>query len=102
MAYAIFTSFHGATGQRGSRIGATNGERSTFVGYDHAGNEYDAHRKAAAALCDRMGWRGELVSNTVLKSGREAGRVFVWISKDDRPESVIIDGRAYQMSAKKG
>ena len=57
--YGIRTHYLGPTERLGGRIRATagNGQRLT-IGYPHeAGEGEAAHRVAAEALADRLGWR---------------------------------------------
>ena len=57
---AIVTHYLPATDTRGSRIKATaEGGNSVTIGYDHASD--NTHRKAAEALCAKMGWPGKLI-----------------------------------------
>lgn len=59
---AIFTRYHGATNLRGSRYSATatGGARvmlPTMFELDSEGN----HLRAARALADKLGWKGEMI-----------------------------------------
>lgn len=57
---AIVTHYLPATEARGSRIKATaEGGNTRTIEYDHGSS--NVHRKAAEALCDWMGWPGELM-----------------------------------------
>jgi len=58
---AILTRYLGPTNSRGSRIVATaeGGHRAT-VPYDYGAR--DPHAIAALALCQKLGWKGELVN----------------------------------------
>ena len=73
---AITTKFLGATNTKGSRIKAydSDGNQKT-IGYDHALNPGKAHKKAAIALCKKMGWPDDLVGGGV-KEG------YVWCFSD--------------------
>lgn len=72
---AISTKYHGPTNSRGSRISANaNGHRVT-VPYDHALGHEGNHAAAAIALCQKMHWRGELVSG-----GTGDGYVFCFLA----------------------
>ena len=54
---AIRTRYHGATNTRGSRIIASDGDGNrASIPYPHELNSEEAHRKAALALCAKMGW----------------------------------------------
>lgn len=67
---AIQTKYLGPTNCRGSRIKATDNDgNKVTIPYPyelHQGE--DMHRKAARALCDKMGWKGRLVGGA-LKNG---------------------------------
>ena len=55
---AIITKFLPHVGVRGSRIKATALAGSVIIDYPHdVKMGEDAHRKAAEALCDKMGWK---------------------------------------------
>ena len=70
---AIETRYHGPTNYRGSRITATaNGHRVT-VSYPYELSGVECHRKAAEALCEKMGWKGRMVAG-----GTDKGYVFVF------------------------
>ena len=72
---AIVTRFHGPTDTRGARITASvEGHRLT-IPYRHDLNAEDAHRVAAEALRDRLGWEGELHAGWT-----PTGYVFVFVS----------------------
>jgi hypothetical protein len=66
---AIVTKYHGPTNTRGSRITASDedGNRIT-IPYPYELSGEAVHRKAAEALCSKMGWRGSLVAGS-LKNG---------------------------------
>lgn len=51
---AIITKFIPATNTRGARIKATAWAGSVTVAYDYSGDA--SHRRAAQALCEKMGW----------------------------------------------
>jgi len=54
---AIVTKYLGPRGVRGARIKATAEGGSITIGYPHELHGYEErHRKAAEALCDKMGW----------------------------------------------
>lgn len=38
----------------------------------------DKHKAAVRALCERMGWHGELIGAHVMRSGRVVARVWIW------------------------
>jgi hypothetical protein len=70
---AIITKYHGPN-NRGSRISATDedGNRIT-ISYPHELSGEAVHRKAAEALCAKMGWTGKLVGGSLKR-----GYVFVF------------------------
>lgn len=70
---AIQTKYHGPTNTRGSRISATDGGNKVTIPYPHELSGELVHRKAAEALCAKMGWQGELVSGSL-----KTGYVFVF------------------------
>lgn len=74
---AIQTTYKGPTNYRGSRIIASDcdGNRIT-IPYPHELDSPDAHRKAAEALRDKMGWEGELIGGWL-----KNGMVFVFAPK---------------------
>ena len=64
---AIQTKYHGPTNVRGSRISATCAAGRVVVDYDHALNNDQNHKRAAAALLRKLGWhdRGHVVSGSI-------------------------------------
>lgn len=74
---AIQTRYFGPGNVRGSRIKAfdLDGNQVT-IGYPHecSGTTEDKHRLAAVALCQKMGWKGELVAGAL-----KDGYVFVFL-----------------------
>lgn len=74
MAKAIETKFLPCTDTKGSRIKAFDlDNNSVTISYPHELNQGQAHRKAAQALADKMGWTGELIGGCT-----KAGYVFVF------------------------
>lgn len=66
---AIVTKYHGATDFKGNRISASDlDDNRVYIDYPHELSSEDAHRKAAEALRDKMGWAGELIGGAI-KSG---------------------------------
>jgi len=62
MTQAIHTKFLGPTDYRGARIKATCDAGSLTIGYPYQANiGEDAHRIAAEALRDKLGWTGQLI-----------------------------------------
>ena len=60
---AIITKYMPATNTRGSRIKAmAEGVASLSIPYPHELNSEEGHLHAAKLLCERMDWKGNLVS----------------------------------------
>lgn len=59
---AIKTTYYSPTDFRGPKIVASDedGNRIT-IGYPHEFSGMDAHAAAARALCQKMGWAGNLI-----------------------------------------
>lgn len=75
---AIVTKYHGPTNTRGSRISAQDSDGNRIsIPYPHELNGDDCHALAAAALCRKMGWPGELIGG-----GTRTGCVFVFADSD--------------------
>jgi hypothetical protein len=74
---AIKTTYHGPTNVRPSRIIADAGEkRRVTVSYNHGLNSDANHAEAAAALCRKFNWDGDLRGG-----GYERGQYFVFVGK---------------------
>ena len=58
---AIQTRYFGPTNYRGSRIKATAAAGSVTISYPHELSGQACHRKAAQALAEKFGWKGELL-----------------------------------------
>lgn len=72
---AISTKYRGPTDTRGGRIIASDSDNNRVtIPYPHELNSDDAHRKAAEALREKMGWTGELI-----EGGTKGGSVFVFL-----------------------
>ena len=71
---AIQTKYLSATNTRGSRIKAwtTNGQSIT-ISYDYALDGMEVYKKAALALCEKMGW-----STNIDGGSTEDGYTFVF------------------------
>jgi len=66
---AIVTKYHGPTNYKGSRITASDEDNNRItISYPYELSGEECHRKAAQALCDKMGWTGTLVGGS-LKNG---------------------------------
>ncbi len=71
---AIRTKYHGPTNTRGSRISASDEDGNRVsIPYPHELSGEDVHRKAADALCRKMGWEGVLIGG-----GLKDGYAFVF------------------------
>jgi hypothetical protein len=72
---AISTKYIGPGNVKGARIIASDsdGNRVT-ISYPHELSGEAVHRKAAEALCTKMGWTGSLAAGSV-----KAGYVFVFL-----------------------
>jgi hypothetical protein len=75
----ITTKYHGATNTRGSRVSATSesGIR-IYIAYDDALSSEDAHRVAAQALSDKLGWGYRMVCGAT-----KGGYVFVPLTQSE-------------------
>lgn len=72
---AVVTKYHGPSNVRGSRYSATDGDGNrVIVGALDNLNSEDNHKRAALALCEKMGWDGTLVGGYLHKNSC----VFVW------------------------
>jgi hypothetical protein len=75
---AITTKYLSPTNHRGARIRAlTASGLAITLAVNHSFSDGRCHAEAALALCQRLGWSGELVSGCT----RE-GYVFVFVSGD--------------------
>ena len=82
---AIRTKYLGPTDHRGSRIKADDYEgQSVTISYPYGLSGEDCHRKAADALCVKMGWPRDLVGG-----GTRTGYVFCFYAARQVPETVI-------------
>ena len=73
---AIITKHLPATNHRGSRIKATDDDGNTAtISYPYEASGEASHRKAADALCAKMGWDNNLVGGSLKR-----GYAFVFIS----------------------
>lgn len=63
---AIKTTYHGPGNVKGSRIIATDNDNNRIIlPYDYVLNSTENHVKAAYALRDKMGWKGDLVTGAL-------------------------------------
>ena len=71
---AITTKYLSPTDHKGARIVAddSDGNRVT-ISYPYELSGEDVHRKAADALCEKMGWSGQLIAGWTKR-----GYVFVF------------------------
>lgn len=71
---AISTRYKGPTDTKGARIVATDSDNNRVtISYPYELSGEDVHRKAAEALCAKMGWTGKLIGG-----GTKQGYVFVF------------------------
>ncbi len=94
---AIQTTYLGATNTRPSRIKASDCDgNSVTISYPHGLSDEAAFRKAADALCLKMGWKGPLVGGG-LKNGwvfcfaEACPEVLALTKAGDRARDVISD-----------
>ena len=84
---AIRTRYIGATYQKPSRVSAiADGNNRIIIDWDNSLDTPEAHKKAAQALCNKMGWPQDIV-------GGELKGDYVWCFTSDLIEVVdtIID-----------
>lgn len=66
---AIITKYHSPTNFRGARISAKDEDgNKAWISYPYELSGEECHRQAANALCEKMGWKGDMVCGS-LKSG---------------------------------
>lgn len=76
---AIITKYLGPTTYRGSRVKATDEDGNSITVSWRCEFDTDAnHDRAVIALCEKMGWHGELICSERLRKGVTVGRVYVW------------------------
>lgn len=85
---AILTKYHGPTNHRGARITARSASGlSATVPYAHELEPDQAHRKAADALCIKLGWHHEwLVAGSLMH-----GYAFVFAPPRDIAGNMRLD-----------
>lgn len=57
---AIVTRYHGPTNSRGARVSARAAAGKVTIPWAHELDVERNHRRAAIALCERFGWKGQL------------------------------------------
>lgn len=77
---AITTKFLPAGNVRGARIkaiaeGRTNSPHTVTIPYPHDADGLEAHGRAAAALCEKLNWSGELIPGALYDGN------YVWVFK---------------------
>lgn len=73
---AIKTKYHGATNHKGSRISASDEDgNKVIISYPHELSGEAVYKKAALALCEKMGWGTDIVGGSL-----RDGYVFVFKS----------------------
>lgn len=71
----IVTRYHSPTERRGARMSATaSGGKRIYIPYPHDAHDDKKHHRAMQAMCDKMGWSGEMVNGTLNKQGHQ-----VWV-----------------------
>lgn len=71
---AIVTKYHGPTNNRGARISASDEDGNRVsIPYPYELSGEAVHRKAADALCAKLGWEGKLAAGST-----KTGYVFVF------------------------
>ncbi len=76
---AIVTKFLGPTDTKGDRIIARSDAGRVIVSYGYDGNVEAQHRKAAEALCVKLGWSTVGLCSGGLPNGK--GYAFVFCSE---------------------
>ncbi len=67
---AILTKYLGPTNHRPSRIKAIEPDgKSIIINYDYGLDEYELHKSAAVALCDKLGWGHQSLVGGGIKEG---------------------------------
>ena len=61
----------------GRIIATTASGKRLYLAYDHSLSLDELHRKAAEALCRRLGWEGKLIAG-----GTKRGKVFVFADSE--------------------
>jgi hypothetical protein len=62
---SIQTKYISATNKKGARIKATSSSNiSTSVSYAYELSDEEAHFEAVKALCEKLGWAGELIAGS--------------------------------------
>ncbi|MHB1952106.1 MAG: hypothetical protein ACYCOU_00035 [Sulfobacillus sp.] len=70
---AITTKYIGPTNARGSRIRAFCESGSITIAWNHVLDREANYRAAAIALCERLGWTGDLIAGST-----KTGYIFVF------------------------
>lgn len=88
---AIITKYIPSTNTKGTRISATcaGGHKVTFPAGPFSGNA--PHRFAALALCEQLGWEGDLIEGNTVD-----GNVYVFVGGLRIPNPMIDPRRAKQ------
>lgn len=77
MRQAIETRYHGPTNYRGTRVSARASAGRIFLAWDHSTGIEENHARAARALAEKYGWRGEWVG------GCTHDERYVWTTDGD-------------------
>ncbi len=73
---AIQTKYLPATNTKPSRVKAYTADQSITISYDDEYSQEEAHKKAAVALCNKMGWSTALIAGSI-----DNGYVFLFEPK---------------------
>lgn len=75
---AIKTEYHGPTNYKGARIIAQANGHRVIISADDSLSAENGHKKAAYALRDKMGWKGELVGGLITKANGDTD-FYAWV-----------------------
>lgn len=87
---AIQTKYISASNCRGTRIKATDGDSSIYMGYDHALDFQKNHIEAAKAFARHLNWQGAWYIGALRRSHRDIGYVFVSVDLGREAEGVTF------------
>lgn len=96
MRQSIATKYIGPTNHKGSRVKATSSSGlSITIHWNYALDTDDNHKRAAVALCGKLGWSGRLAVGGAPKG---CGNVYVFVDADSfcvdkSDQSISTSGR---------
>ena len=73
---SIITDYRPPTARKGGRIRAVGGGSIVEVSYDHGLTNADNAEHAVEALCQSLGWHGDIVHTSADIKGLRGARVF--------------------------